>query len=73
MSLADSIGWVATCLMAWGSVWIAHKNICGLWLMLAGNLMFVAVGALTGLTSLAFVSVLMGALDYYGIMQWRKQ
>jgi len=58
--------------MAVASIKIAHKKIVGLWLMLLGNVIFVLVGYLSGLTSLIGVSILMGALDYYGIRCWNE-
>jgi len=68
----DLLGWIGTAIMATGSIFIAHKRVSGLWLMLLGNMVFIAVGYRSGLTSIIGVSILMGALDYYGIKQWSK-
>ena len=57
--------------MVWGSVDIAHKKVRGLWLMFYGNFGWVAAGYLSGLYSLIVVSILMAALDLYGIYKWR--
>lgn len=70
--MSDILGWVGTVIMAVASIKIAHKKIIGLWLMLLGNVVFIVVGILSGLTSLIGVSILMGALDYYGIRCWNE-
>lgn len=70
--MADVIGWIGTALMVVGSIWIAHKNINGLWMMLLGNVTFIVAGYMAGLSSLVAVSILMAVLDGYGIYQWRK-
>lgn len=70
--MADLVGWVGTALMGSGSIYIAHKNILGLWLMLIGNVAFLASGYLSGLSSLMAVSTMMICLDYYGITRWRN-
>lgn len=70
---AEIIGYIATAIMAVGSIWIAHKNVAGLWAMLLGNILWIASGYLAGLTSLIVVSIMMGALDYYGIYRWGKE
>jgi len=67
----DLYGWIGTSIMALGSVDIAHKNVRGLWLMLIGNVFWAFVGYRSGLSSLIGVSILMGALDLYGIHRWR--
>lgn len=69
--MTDIIGWVGTIIMALGSIEIAHKNVRGLWLMLIGNIIWAAVGFISGLSSLVGVSFLMGTLDLYGIYRWR--
>jgi len=68
--MADIVGWIATAIMAVGSIDIAHKRVRGLWLMLLGNVGWAAAGFLTGLYSLIGVSVVMGLLDLYGILKW---
>jgi len=68
--MADIVGWIATAIMAVGSIDIAHKRVRGLWLMLLGNVGWAAAGFLTGLYSLVGVSVVMGLLDLYGILKW---
>lgn len=70
--MADIIGWIATAIMVWGSIDIAHKKVRGLWLMFAGNFGFIAAGYLCGLYSLVGVSILMGLLDLYGVYHWKK-
>lgn len=70
--MTDMLGWMGTAIMAVASIKIAHKKIIGLWLMLLGNVVFILVGWLSGLTSLIGVSILMGALDYYGIRCWNE-
>lgn len=72
MTTADIVGWAATILMVWGSIDIAHKKVRGLWLMLFGNVAWIVAGYLSGLYSLVGVSILMGALDYYGIYKWKN-
>jgi hypothetical protein len=69
--MADIVGWIATAIMAVGSLDIAHKRVRGLWLMLAGNVGWAAAGWISGMYSLIGVSVLMGVLDVYGIYRWR--
>ena len=68
----DMLGWIGTAIMAVGSIGIAHKRVSGLWLMLIGNLFWMATGYLSGLSSLVGVSVFMGALDLYGVYRWTK-
>lgn len=70
--MIDIAGWIGTAIMAVGSIYIAHKNVLGLWLMLAGNVVWLGVGYASGLSSLVGVSILMGALDYYGIYRWSE-
>ena len=70
--MIDYMGWIGTVIMAVGSVYIAHKKVFGLWLMLLGNIVWLGVGYASGLSSLVGVSILMGALDYYGIYRWTK-
>lgn len=70
--MADLIGWVGTLVFVLAAIFVAHKNIIGLWLMLLGNLLFGIVGILASLTSLITVSVIMGVVDFYGIYMWSK-
>lgn len=69
--MADLIGWVATVIVGCGSIDIAHKKIRGLWLFLVGNCLWGVVGGMTNLWSLVVVSIMLGALDLYGIYHWR--
>lgn len=69
--MADIIGWIATAIMVWGSIDIAHKKVRGLWLMFIGNVAWIMAGYLSGLYSLVGVSILMGALDLYGVYRWK--
>lgn len=70
--MADIFGWVASSIMVFASIDIAHKNIRGLWLMVLGNLFWMVVGLLSGLYSLVVVSIIMSGLDFYGIYRWKK-
>jgi hypothetical protein len=70
--MIDYMGWIATVIMAVGSLYIAHKKVLGLWLMLVGNAVWLGVGYASGLSSLVGVSIMMGILDYYGIYRWTK-
>ena len=70
--MIDYMGWIGTLIMAVGSIGIAHKKAFGLWLMLLGNIIWLGVGVASGLSSLVGVSILMGALDYYGIHKWSE-
>lgn len=70
--MSDILGWIATAIMVWGSLDIAHKNVRGLWLMVVGNLFWMGTGYLSGLYSLIGVSVIMIGLDFYGICKWGK-
>lgn len=70
--MADIIGWVATIIMVGGSLSLANQLIVGWWLLLFGNILFAASGAIAGLTSLVAVSIIMGGLDVYGIYNWKK-
>lgn len=66
----DIYGWIGTGIMALGSFDVAHKRVRGLWLMFIGNLFWAFVGYRSGLSSLIGVSILMGALDLYGVRKW---
>ena len=70
--MSDIVGWIATGIMAAGSLDIAHKRVRGLWMMLLGNFGWGYAGYLSGLYSLIGVSVLMGILDVYAIYHWSK-
>lgn len=69
--MADFIGWIATVIMMFGSIGVAHKKIIGLWLFLVGNILWIVVAYMTNLWSLAAVSVILGVLDGYGIHKWK--
>lgn len=68
----DTIGWFGTVAFAVASIGIAHKRVWGMGLCVVANIFFLAVGVLTGLTSLIATSILLSALDVYALVQWRK-
>ncbi len=70
--MTDLIGWAATATMFAGQIYLVKKNVKGMWLMLLGNIFWLVVGCLTGLTSLIFASVLFGQLNIWGIVKWSK-
>ena len=71
--MTDWVGWAGTFVMAVASIYIAHKNVLGMWLMLAGNVLWAVVGYRADLPSLIAVSVLMGLLDLYGVFKWEQK
>lgn len=68
--MIDLIGWIGTFVFVAAAIFVAHKNIVGMWLMLVGNILFGIVGVASGLTSLIGVSVIMAVVDFYGIYKW---
>jgi len=71
--MADLVGWAGTVVFILAAIFVAHKNITGIYLMMVGNILFGVVGYMTGLTSLIGVSSIMVAADLYGIFMWSKQ
>lgn len=69
--MTDWIGWVATAVMAVASIYVAHKNVAGLWLMFLGNILWAVVGYRADLNSLIAVSFMLGVLDLYGVHKWK--
>jgi hypothetical protein len=68
--MSDTLGWIATALMVWASIDIAHFKVRGFWLMVLGNIFWGVAGYLSGLSSLVAVSIVMIIMDFYGIKKW---
>jgi len=71
--MIDLIGWIGTVVFVVAALFVAHKNITGMWLMLLGNALFGIVGVASGITSLVGVSVIMCVVDFYGIWKWGEK
>jgi len=72
VNTADLIGWIGTALFALGGLGLAYKLRVSFLLMLAANLVFTAVGFLSGLPSLITVSLFLAGIDAFGWWKWRK-
>ncbi len=70
--MADLTGWAATFIMIVGNIFLVKKHVAGMWLMLLGNLCWLVVGCLGGLTSLISASIIFGLLNIWCIVVWSK-
>jgi len=73
MSMVDIIGYFAMAGIFFGNIYIAKKNVLGMWLMLAGNICWLTVGYSAEVTSLIVASYLFMSVNIYGIVKWSKK
>lgn len=66
------VEWLATILCLTGGLLIVYKNIYGFHLNLAGDVLFVIFGFLTGHYGVLTLSFCYGILNIMGIIWWRR-
>lgn len=72
MFTPDFYGWLGNLLFMAGSILIATKRPSGFAICLGGNICYITMGALTGLTSVFIMNMAMLALNSLSYYVWRK-
>lgn len=68
----DLIGWIGNIGFIIGMLLIARKRSEGFYLACIGNVSYLVVGILLKLSSAIILSAVLGILNIYGIIRWRK-
>lgn len=73
--MINLIGWIGNVGFLLGAILLARKSILGWYFNIFGNACYVVFGVLMGLEgiSLFALSVLLIAINYYGLKKWSKK
>ncbi len=73
-NLINYCGWLGNIFFLLGAIFLAKKWIGGWYFNIIGNACYVVFGVLMGLEgiSLFALSVLLIAINYYGLKKWRN-
>lgn len=73
LSLPDLLGHVGYASLTWGMILIARKNIWG-WLFRAGGeILWIVIGLMLGLSSAWMWGTIFLFIEAYGFLKWRKE
>ncbi|MEK0325350.1 MAG: nicotinamide mononucleotide transporter [Nitrosopumilus sp.] len=68
----DFIGWIATAIVIFGTCLLSQKKKSGWLIRVVGNVLWVVVGFMTGLTSIIACEGTFILVDMIGYFKWKK-
>ena len=71
--MIDLIGWIGNIFFILGAILIARKNPYGFLNNAIGNAFYLVQAVMLKLSSLSLLSVLLIAINIYGIINWKRK
>jgi nicotinamide riboside transporter PnuC len=72
-SLTNIVGHIGYCLWVTGTLLLARKAITGWLLRIVGDVIWIIIGFILGMSSIWFWCLVFLGLDTYGYFSWRRK